>query len=230
MASIFNFFPSFHSFMPKASGEKETIKILTDIALKFGEERKGCFFVVTNRNIARYCKPIYPNLFAGHAMWIKDKGTQAVVQKLAELDGAVIVRANGKVLANGVEIRKTRRLPGHGMRHAAALGIASIPKVISIITSEEDCCVRVFRDGRTFIEINPLTKAPPTLAERIAELVTSPHISIIGGGGLASLLLGVNPLVAAIVFAGSYIATKAGIVSLADFIRSGKLKIDHGKR
>lgn len=210
--------------MPK-SDEKKTLKILTNIALKFGEERKGCFFIVTNKNIARYCRPLYPNLFAGHTLWIKDKAIQALVQKLAELDGAIVVGTDGKVIANGVEIVKTRNFPGHGMRHAAAFGIASLPGVIAIVTSEEDHCVRVFRDARVFIEINPLTKAPPTFAERVAQLVTSPHISIIGGGGLASLLLGVNPLAAAIVFTGSYIATKAGIISLAEFLKSGKIKI-----
>ena len=210
----------------KSEMDKEVVKLLIDIALEFGQEKRGSFFIVTNKDISKHYKLLYPDLFSKVDINIKDKDARTVIKKLAELDGAIIVDDDGKIITYGAEItKKSVVVKGHGTRHAAALGISFIPGVTSIISSEEDGCVRIFKVGATLIEINPLTKTPPTLSEKIANLIASAHLPVIGGGGLASIALGVNPLVAAIVFTGSYIATKSGIQSLSEFLKVGKLKI-----
>lgn len=210
--------------------EKEVVKILIDIAMEFGQEKKGSFFVVTKKDIKRNYNLLYPKLFDGKKISIKSKDVVPVIRKLAELDGAIVIDDDGHIMDYGAIIKRTVTFKGHGTRHAAALGISQMDGVISIISSEEDGCVRIFRNGITLVEVNPLTKTPPTLSEKIARIITSAHIPLIGGGGLASLALGINPVVAAIVFTGSYIATKSGIQSLSDFLKEGKIRAGMAKK
>jgi hypothetical protein len=204
--------------------EKGVAKILVDIAMEFGREKKGSMFVIAETDIKKYYKLLYPDLFTGKKVNIRDKSAVTLLKTLADLDGAIILNNEGDILAYGAEITKTSPYSGHGTRHSAALGISSIQGIISIVSSEEDGCVRIFRNGITLVEVNPFTNTPPTLSEKIADIITSSHISLLGGGSLASVALGVNPLVAAIVFTGSYIATKSGVLSLGDFLRRGKEK------
>ena len=199
--------------------EKKVYKTLIDICLKFGSNKKGSFFIVTRKNIKKYYQQIFPNLFEGKKLNIFQKNVIPLVEKLAEMDGAIVLDEDGNLIANGVQVKISKPFPGHGTRHSSALGISQIKGVTSIISSEEDGCVRVFVDGRILIEINPLTNAPKNLSDRVADLITSAQLPI--GGGIASIALGVNPLVAAIVFTGSYIVTKGGIQSISDFIKSG---------
>ncbi|MEM2974771.1 MAG: DNA integrity scanning protein DisA nucleotide-binding domain protein [Candidatus Micrarchaeia archaeon] len=209
--------------------EKGVIKKIVDMAMEFGREKKGSMFVITSSDISRYYKMLYPDLFSGRNLNINDKSVAVVVKALSNLDGAIVLDEEGTVIAYGVEITKTIPYKGHGTRHSAALGISSIPGTISIVSSEEDGCVRIFRNGMTLIEINPFTKTPPTLSEKIADILTSSHIPLIGGGSLASVALGVNPLVAAIVFTGSYIATRSGVLSLGEFLRKSSEKSKENK-
>ena len=199
--------------------EKGVLKVIVDMAMEFGKEKKGSMFVITQSDIQKYYKLLYPDLFTGRKVNIHDKSAEILVKTLSNMDGAIILDEDGNIIAYGAEITKTSPYKGHGTRHSAALGISGIPGTVSIVSSEEDGCVRIFRNGITFIEINPFTKTPPTLSEKVADLITSSHIPLLGGGSLASVALGVNPLVAAIVFTGSYIATKSGVLSLGDFLR-----------
>jgi hypothetical protein len=206
--------------------EKEVVKKLLDIAMEYGQEKKGAFFIITSKDIRKHYKLLYPDIFHGQHFNIKEPSTFLVVKKLAELDGAIIVDEDGNLVAYGAEISKTMVYKGHGTRHSAALGVSQLPETIAITSSEEDGAVRVFRSGLTLVEINPFTKTPPTLSERVADLITSSHIPLLGGGGLASIALGLNPLVAAIIFTGSYIATKSGVQSLGDFLRKKERKAE----
>jgi hypothetical protein len=199
--------------------EKGVLKVIVDMAMEFGKEKKGSMFVITQSDIQKYYKLLYPDLFSGKKVNIHDKSAEILVKTLSNMDGAIILDEDGNIIAYGAEITKTSPYKGHGTRHSAALGISGIPGTVSIVSSEEDGCVRIFRNGITFIEINPFTKTPPTLSEKVADLITSSHIPLLGGGSLASVALGVNPLVAAIVFTGSYIATKSGVLSLGEFLR-----------
>lgn len=202
--------------------EKDIVKLLIDIAMAFGREKKGSFFVVTSRNLKPYYTWLYTNILEETKVNVKSKRMLPLVQKLSELDGAVIVDDKGYLVAYGALIKKVKVYKGHGTRHSAALGISMVPGTLAIISSEEDGAVRILRNGVTLVEVNPYTKTPPTLSEKVAEIATSSSLPVIGSGGLAALALGVNPLVAAIVFTGSYIITKGGTKSLSDFLKSGK--------
>lgn len=201
--------------------EKDLVKLVIDIAMEFGQEKKGSFFIITNRNIKKYYSWLYTNILEKTRVKINNKRMLPLVKKLAELDGAIIIDEDGFLAAYGAQINKIKLYKGHGTRHSAALGISEIPGTLSITSSEEDGAVRIMRNGRTLVEINPLTRTPPTLSEKVADLVTSPSLAALGGGGLGAIALGVNPFVAAVIFTGSYIMTKSGARSLSDFLKSG---------
>jgi len=203
--------------------EQDVVKIIIDLTLQFGQEKKGSFFIITSRNLKPYYRWLYTNILEETKVNIKNKRTLPLIQKLAELDGAVIIDDKGYLVAYGAEIKVTKPFRGHGTRHSAALGISTIPGTLAIVSSEEDGAVRIFRNGILLVEINPYTKTPPTLSEKIAKMVTSSSIPLIGGGSIAALALGVNPLLAAFIFTGSYIITRSGTQSLAEFLKSGKL-------
>lgn len=209
--------------------EKKVVKQIIDIAMEFGQEKKGSFFIITNRNLKHYYNLLYTNILEKTRVKVNDKRVLPLIKKLAELDGAIIIDEDGHLCAYGAQIKKTKYYKGHGTRHSAALGISQIPGTVSIISSEEDGAVRIMKDGKTLVEINPFTKTPPTLSEKIAELITSPSISLIGGGSIGALALGVNPFVAAIVFTGSYIMTKSGAKSLSEFLKRGPKIIEEKK-
>jgi len=201
--------------------EKDLVKLIIDIAMEFGQDKKGSFFIITNRNIKKNYSWLYTNILEKTRVRIDNKRMLPLVKKLAELDGAVIIDEDGYLCAYGAQINKIKLYKGHGTRHSAALGISEVPGTLSITSSEEDGAVRIMRSGRTLVEINPFTKTPATLSEKIADMVTSPSLPVIGGGSIGAIALGLNPFVAAIVFTGSYIMTKSGAKSLSDFLKSG---------
>jgi hypothetical protein len=210
--------------------EKKIVKLIIDIAMEFGQEKKGSFFVITNRNLKPYYSWLYTNILEKTRVKVNDKRILPLIKKLAELDGAIIIDEDGYLCAYGAQIKKIKQYKGHGTRHSAALGISEVPGTISIISSEEDGAVRIMKGGKTLVEINPFTKTPPTLSEKIAELITSPSLPLIGGGSIGALALGLNPFMAAIVFTGSYIITKSGAKSLSEFLKQGPKAIQEKKK
>lgn len=201
--------------------EKSIVKLVIDLAMEFGQEKKGSFFIITNRNLKPYYSWLYTDILEKTRVKINDKKILPVIKVLAQLDGAIIIDEEGYLIAYGAQIKRTKHYRGHGTRHSAALGISEIPGTLAIISSEEDGAVRIMKNGKTLIEINPYTKTPATLSEKVAEMLTSPSLPLIGGGSIGALALGLNPFVAAIVFTGSYIITKSGAKSLGEFLRRG---------
>ena len=118
-------------------------------------KKKGSFFIITKSHISNKYERLYPDLFSKRKISIFRKETQTLLLALLELDGAIVVDNSGIIIDYGVKVKKTKILLGHGTRHSAARGISSVPNVMSIISSEEDGKVRIFRSGEMVAEINP---------------------------------------------------------------------------
>ncbi|HHD63195.1 MAG TPA: hypothetical protein ENK96_02265, partial [Desulfobulbaceae bacterium] len=69
-------------------------------------------------------------------------------------------------------------------------------------------------EGKLIAEINPKTGENQKLLDRLSDILTQPDIQIATSGGVASLLLGLNPLFAGAIFTGSWIVTKYGLASI----------------
>ncbi len=198
---------------------KGAIKHVIKLAMDMGKRRKGSLIVLSPKDIRRHYSLLYGRFI--RPFRISEK-MYPVLESLSSLDGAIIVVGN-EVVDAGAKIRKTKTFPGHGTRHSAGLGISTIPGVISVLSSEEDGMVRVFKEGRLVMEINPSTGEEPTLLDRIASLLSKKEVQILGSGGIASVALGLNPFVATLIFAGSYIVTQYGIANLEEFLKAGKI-------
>lgn len=204
---------------------KKTIAQITSLVNEMANKKKGSFFIITKQDISNKYERLYPDLFSHKKINIKDKETQTLLIALAELDGAIVVDDNGFVIDYGVKIKKTKILLGHGTRHSAARGISQTKNVLPIISSEEDGRVRIFREGEMVAEINPRTGKDKQFFEKIGELFSRPDLQVATAGGVASLLLRVNPFMAGAIFTGSWIITKYGLVSMKEFLATGRLVV-----
>ena len=205
--------------------KKDTIKLILSIVNQYASENKGSLFVITKNDLSKYYDLLYPDLFSGKNINIKNKETQIVLEKLADLDGAFIINEDGKIIAYGAKLKKTKVFLGHGTRHASALGITELKDVMSILSSEEDGMVRIFKNKRIIAEINPKTGENKKFIEKLANLFSKAEIQVATSGGVASLLMGLNPLLAGAIFTGSWIITKYGLASINEFTTTGKIII-----
>ncbi len=206
-----------------AMSKKDTIEIVLKLVNKFAIEKKGSLFIISKTDISKYYEQLYPDLFAGKNINIKAKETQILLEKLADLDGAFVINEEGKILAYGAKLKKTKVFLGHGTRHSAALGITELKDVMSILSSEEDGIVRIFKNSRIVAEINPKTGENKKFLESLANLFSKAEIQVATSGGVASLLMGLNPLLAGAIFTGSWIVTKYGLASVNEFTNTGKI-------
>jgi hypothetical protein len=204
---------------------KETIEIVLSLANKFALEKKGSLFIITDKDMSKQYDLLYPDLFSNRDINIKNNAVRIVIEKLADLDGAFIIDTKGKIIAYGAKIKKTKVFLGHGTRHSAALGVSKIDNVMAILSSEEDGMVRIFKKGLLNAEINPFTGKNKKFYEKLADLFTKPEIQVATSGGVASLLIGINPLLAGAIFTGSWIVTKYGMASVKDFINTGRIVV-----
>ncbi len=205
---------------------KKTIEAIMIIVNELAKNKIGSLFVISKDNISKYYDNLYPDLFSKNKVSIFEPSTKILLMKLCDLDGAIIVSNEGIVKSYGAKIKKTMILPGHGTRHSAGRGISKIKNTISILSSEEDGMVRIFKNGKLAAEINPETGKNRKFIEKIAELFSRSEIQVATSGGVASLLLGLHPLMAGAIFTGSWIITKFGMASLKEFMKTGKIKIE----
>jgi len=210
----------------QANLNKKVISQVTQLVNDMANKKKGSFFIITKNDISNKYERLYPDLFSKKKISIFKKETQTLLLALLELDGAIVIDNRGFVVDYGVKIKKTKILFGHGTRHSAARGISCTRNVLSIMSSEEDGKVRLFRDGELVAEINPKTGKSKKFFERLGELFSKPELHVATAGGVASLLLRLNPFVAGIVFTGSWIVTKYGLVSMNYFLRTGHLVVE----
>ncbi len=199
-------------------GQKEVLKKAVVYASEMALNGKGSLFVLSRRDISDKYDLLYGKFI--RPFDFLDKASGPIIRALSELDGAIIIR-NGKVVDVGARIKTRKSLRGHGTRHAAAFSISSLPGVVAVLSSEEDRMVRIFREGRLYVEMDPRTGSRVGLLDKIADIVTSSDFSLLASSGIASVALGVNPLAALFVFAGSYVITSKGMATLRDFVRNG---------
>jgi hypothetical protein len=205
--------------------KKQTIAQAMELTTEMAKGKKGSFLVLTKDDISSKYEMLYPDLFKGKNINLKDKETKTLIMNLLLMDGAVVMDYTGKILTYGAKIKKTRLVLGHGTRHSAARGISEIKDVLAIISSEEDGRIRVFKEGKLIGEINPETGKNKQFFEKLGELFSKPDIQVATAGGVASLLLKLNPIMAGAIFTGSWIITRYGLVSMKDFLQTGKLII-----
>ncbi|MEM1535704.1 MAG: diadenylate cyclase [Candidatus Pacearchaeota archaeon] len=211
--------------MKKRKMEKNLIKrdriekIILEIALELAREGKGALFVISD-------KVEYKNLFKQKIkpFSVFSKGAQKILKHLAELDGAVIINSKGIVKDYGAMIKAEKTFKGFGTRHSAAFSASK--KGIAILCSEEEKKVKIFKDGKYIMQLDPLQKnvekGIPAVVS-VLEVIGAGTVGTVGAMTIAPHA-GIAFLPGVLVFGVSYYALKkiAETLNLRELLRKIK--------
>jgi diadenylate cyclase len=145
---------------------EELVKIAVELAYQ-GREGKplGTIFVLGDTDrVMQISRQMIFNPFQGYPEEernVLDPALKETIKEFASLDGAFVIRDDGVILAAGRYLSASMEdagLPqGLGSRHAAAAGITSVTNATSIVISESTGDVRIFKNGKIFLEIEKET-------------------------------------------------------------------------
>ena len=124
----------------------------------------GTIFVIGDTNrVLRHSHQLIPNPFKGHKVNVLDRNSKEIIKEFAQLDGAFVIRDNGRIAAAGRYLEVEPKVidlmlpPGLGSRHIAAAGITKVTKAMAISLSESGT-IRIFKNGLMLLEYNPRIK------------------------------------------------------------------------
>ena len=149
----------------------DTLKSVVDLAVDVGRQGRegkpvGTIFVVGDvENVKRMCEPAGFDPVRGYAREernLSDRRVREAVKEFAQLDGAIIVEADGTLAracqmidASYANLTMTK---GLGSRHWAAAAISRATKAIAVAVSQSSGTVRLFQNGEVMLRIEPLAR------------------------------------------------------------------------
>ena len=149
----------------------ETLRAVVDLATEIGREGReghpvGTLFVVGDTaKVLKMARPINFNPFRGYSEKerdIRDPRVREQIKDIAQLEGAIIVRRDGIVVAacmyldvtaEGITLSK-----GLGSRHWAAAAISRKTTAIAVAVSQSSGAVRIFQNGEVMLRIEPFRR------------------------------------------------------------------------
>jgi hypothetical protein len=186
-------------------GIKEIEEKILKISIEIAKAGDGALFIIgENVKYEKLIKQKFTKLN------IFEQGAEKILKGLAVIDGAVIIGRNGDLTDYGVLIKNTKAFIGFGTRHSAAM-TASKNNNISILVSEEERKVKVFKDGKYLLQVDPLQKNVEKGVPFVSKILESTGAGLIGTIGTATLAptLGIALIPGLIIFGGGYFAIKA---------------------
>ena len=178
---------------------------LIESALRVVKDGEGCLFVIKQADF-NY-EPLIANDLA-EPFSIFEDFYQKRLDILAKIDGAVLINTKGDLIAYGIKINETRAFNGYGTRHSAAYS-ASLKGNISILGSQENKKVRIFKNGHIVMQIDALEKGIEQKTSQVVNILES-----VGAGTLGTIAagfimpLGISLLPGIIVFGSSHFIFK----------------------
>lgn len=173
---------------------KELEECLIKIGLKIAKRNEGALFVIGKTKYSPLVEQTVPKF--------KAQKNPKLLESLALMDGAVILDKDGIVKAYGARIESSITYKNHGTRHAAALGASKEKGNICILVSEEDKKIRIFKEGKMIMQIDPKEKNVENSispATDILETIGAGTLGTIGASILAPSL-GITLLPGVVVF------------------------------
>ena len=178
-------------------------KVVIDVALKIARSGKGCLIVIKKNEVK------YDLLIKQDVKPFDIVKEQRRLETLALIDGACIVDLDGNLIAYAAKIKNTKVFPNYGTRHAAAY-TASLNNNTSILASEEDRKIRIFKNGKLVMQIDALEKGIEKKTGEIVTLLESVGVGSIAAIGTTLLApaLGITIIPGIIVFGSAYYLAK----------------------
>lgn len=180
---------------------KELEELLIKVGLKIAKREEGALFVVGKVNYKPLVEQTVPTFNV-----IKNP---KLLESLALMDGAVILDNKGNMKAYGVLIKSTTTLKNFGTRHSAAIS-ASKHGNLSVIVSEEDKKVRIMKEGKMIMEIDPKQKNIEKAVPHAVNILESVGAGTLGAIGTTILVptLGIALLPGIVVFGAAHFLGK----------------------
>lgn len=195
----------------------DVVDRMLTVAKRVANDGHGALFVIARADrVLGQVELHYPQL--KHDGSVLDEGMDAVLARLATLDGAVVVSPEGQLLAYGARVGQQRTLPGFGTRHAAAKGYTDFdPEATVILASEETGWVKVFQQGSPVVEIDPADVAPSTIS-KLSRYLVSKDAAILTAAGISAATLGVGA-VGLLVLGGSYVVVRTAFDTISGILK-----------
>ena len=149
----------------------DTLKIVVDLAIEIGREGRegkpvGTLFVVgDSRKVMACSRPAGFDPVKGYSRKernLNDPRVREGIKEIAQMDGAIIVSADGTVEAtcryldcSAADVTLSK---GLGARHWAAAAISKATNAVAITVSQSNGTVRIFQNGETVLRIEPYAR------------------------------------------------------------------------
>jgi len=198
--------------------KSEVMRNILNISKRLAKDNQGALFIIADREkIDGNFRLHYPQIqFAGNLL---SKGMDAVVEKLATLDGAMIFTPQGEMVAYGSRILKSETLLGFGTKHAAAKGITLYDDTVTaVLVSEESGWIKVFQKGDIVLETDAVDIEPSTL-DKVSRFLTNQDTALLASAGIAAAALGAP---AVLIVGGAYMMVKTAGSMISSALKKDK--------
>lgn len=151
----------------------DTLKIVVDLAVEIGREGRegkpvGTLFVVGDaRKVLNSSRPAGFDPVRGYSRKernLDDVRVREGIKEIAQMDGAIIVSADGVVEAacryldcSAADVTLSK---GLGARHWAAAAISKATNAVAVTVSQSNGTVRIFHNGEVVLRIEPYLRRP----------------------------------------------------------------------
>ena len=151
----------------------DTLKIVVDLAVEIGREGRegkpvGTVFVVgDSRKVLNSSRPVGFDPVRGYGRKernLSDPKVREGIKEIAQMDGAIIVSADGVVEAacryldcSAADVILSK---GLGTRHWAAAAISRATNAVAVTVSQSNGTVRIFHNGEVVLRIEPHRRRP----------------------------------------------------------------------
>ncbi len=195
------------SIFSRTLSKEKVYEIILPVAKQIARTKEGALFVIGPANKFRHLyDPLFPQVL--NKVNLKQAGMNKVLEKLATLDGAVVISNTGDLIAYGVKIRKSIPVPGYGTKHAAAAGVTThVPDSIAVLVSEEINWVKVFKEGKIILEMDS-EENPRSMEQKIISFLSEGDTALLTAAGISAAILGGAAVAPIMIAGGTYLAIK----------------------
>jgi DNA integrity scanning protein DisA with diadenylate cyclase activity len=151
----------------------DTLKIVVDLAAEIGREGRegkpiGTMLVVGDtRRVLAHSHSVGFDPVRGYSRKdrnLNDPRVREGIKEIAQMDGAIIVSADGTVEAAcryiDAPATTVTLSKGLGSRHWAAAAISRATKAVAVTVSQSNGTVRIFQNGEVMLRIEPIHRRP----------------------------------------------------------------------
>ena len=154
-----------YSLFTDSKAEPSVIRDVVELSIELGKKGQkgkpiGALFVVGDAgNVMEKSRELSYNPFEKSHVHVGDPIVNVMLKEFSRLDGAFVISDSGKIVSayryleadgEGIDIPR-----GLGTRHMAAASITRDTNAVSVVLSESDRMVRVFKSGELVLELDP---------------------------------------------------------------------------